>query len=211
MSANLKGIPREKLGSRSARVLRAQNRIPCSIQGEEKPNIDLSIDKDEFAAARRHHEHLFDIEIGKGDPETAMVRELQWDALGTEILHVEFHRVVRGQKTEAEVELEFTGHPKGGVLNTLVTHVTIRCLPSEIPDSIEVPVGEFEHGHPCLGSDLVLPEGMELAIPDDTQIAVVVAVRADEAEVAEGEGEDEDAIEGVAPASEGTEEPKSED
>ncbi len=187
MSANLKGLVREKLGSRWARRLRAQGRIPCCIQGEEKDNVDLSIDADAFAYARRHHEHLFDIALDQGDEETAMIRELQWDLIGDNIVHVEFRRVIRGQKVEVEVSLEFTGHPKGGVLNHLINQITILCLPSEIPDSIEAKVGEMEPGHTLHARDLILPENTEMMTDGEAQIAVVNIVRAIEDEPVEGE------------------------
>ena len=132
MSATLKAAARHKVGSRFARILRRQGRIPASIQGEHKDSVHVSIDETEFLAARRHHEHLFDLEIEGGANETAVVNELHWDPFGDSILHVEFRRVVRGQKTEVEVELEFIGHPKGGVLNHVMTHITVKELPSEI-------------------------------------------------------------------------------
>jgi large subunit ribosomal protein L25 len=205
MSATLKGTIREKLGSRSARVLCLQNQIPCCVQGEGADNINFSIDADELGTARRHHEHLFDIEFDKGDAETGMVRELHWDALGTVLLHVEFVRVVRGRKTEVEVELEFAGNPKGGVLNALHTHIAVSCLPSEIPDGIEVLVDDLEQGHPLTAGDVKLPKGVELAIPAETQIAVAVTVRADEAEV-EDELEGDEGLD--VPAGEGDDKPE---
>jgi len=187
MSATLQGVVRDKLGSRHARKLRKQGRIPASLQGEGKQHVELSISADQFLEARRHHEHLFDLALGEGKPESAMVRELQWDTFGENILHVEFRRVVRTRKTDVEVELEFTGHPKGGVLNHLVTHVTVSCLPTAIPDLIEVRVDDLEIGHPILAGDLTLPAGVDIAMPADTPIAVVSTVRAAEVE-AEGEG-----------------------
>lgn len=196
MSTTLKATPRERLGSRFARRLRLQNQIPASIQGEGKPNRDVSVDADEFAAARRKQQHLFDLDVA-GEPETVMVRELQWSSLGRNILHIEFRRVVRGQKTEVEVQLEFSGHPVGGVLNHLLTHATVRCLPSEIPNSIEVRVDGLEVGHTLLAGDLVLPKGVELAMDPETQVASVATVRSAEP-VEEGEGEA--AEEGAAPA-----------
>jgi len=201
-STTLQGAVREKLGTRSARILRLQNRIPCSIQGEGMDNVALSIDNDEFLTARRHHEHLFEIQLDKGGVETTMVRELQWDTFGQRIQHVEFRRVVLGRKTEVEVELEFTGHPKGGVLNHLLTHVPVLCLPSEIPDSIEVFVDALEIGHPLFAKDLVLPPGAELAIDPETQIALVAHVRDEPAVSAESA---EVVEEGAAPAEPGAE------
>lgn len=207
MSATLTGKVREKLGSRWARRLRLQNQIPVSIQGEGKPNLDASIDVDEFATARRHDEHLFDIEFEGQGPETVMVRELQWDSFGDHIIHVEFRRVVRGQKTEAEVELEFVGHVTGGVLNHLMTHITVSCLPSQIPGSIEVRVDGLEPGHPLLLRDVELPEGLEAVGDPEDQVAVVSQVRAvveeTEAEAQEGEAAPEAAPASEEPPSEG--------
>jgi len=192
MSATLNGKVRDKVGSRWARRLRMQGRIPASIQGEGKPNLDIDIDEDLFLAARRHHEHLFDIELGK-ETETALVRELAYNSLGDRIIHVEFRRVVRGRKTEAEVELQFSGHPAGGVLNHLVTHIMISAVPTEIPDFIEVRVDELELGHPLLAKELILPAGVELASDPEEQVAVVNIVREvvepTEEEGEEGEGE----------------------
>ncbi len=186
MSATLKAILRDKLGSRFARRLRAQGRIPASIQGEHRDNVDFSIDEVEFLTARRHHEHLFDIEFDGRAAETAVVRELAWDAFGDEIVHVEFRRVVRGQKTRIEVPLEFLGHPKGGVLNHSVTHVTVMALPSQIPDVIEVKVDGLDLGQAIYARDLELPDGVDLAIEPGLRVANVTTVREEPAAPAPG-------------------------
>lgn len=192
MSEQLIAKPRTKLGSRPSKYLRMQGQIPCSLQGENQANLDLSVDAAEFARARRHHTHLFDLKVEGGKSEPAMVRELQYDAMGDHIIHVEFLRVVLGQRTETEVELEFTGHPQGGVLNHLITQVTISCLPSEIPDSIVVPVGHLEVGDSLHISDIQLPKGAEHVLDAEDVVATVNVVRADSEESGEeGEGEGE--------------------
>ena len=55
MTATLQTTPRPRLGSRAARILRLQGRIPISLQGEGKEALHLSIDEHTFLAARRHH------------------------------------------------------------------------------------------------------------------------------------------------------------
>jgi large subunit ribosomal protein L25 len=177
MTATLKTIPRERLGTRPARLLRLQGRIPASIHGEGQEALNLSIDEHEFLAARRHHEHVFTLEQQGGAVDSAMIRELQWDPLGEHILHVEFRRVDLARETEAEVALEFIGHPKGGVLNHLVTRVTVAAIPSKIPDLIEVKVDAMELGHPLFARELKLPEGVRLVTPETVSIAVVVVVK----------------------------------
>ena len=166
---------RERVGSRHARKLRAAGQIPAVLDPDGvNAHVDISLDKHTFLATRRHHTHLYDIQVG-GKTETAVVSQLQWDAFGDEIVHIEFRRVRRDVKTDIEVELEFRGHPKGGILNHLVTHVTVKCFPDQIPDSIEVLVGHLDVGGAVTAKELKLPEGVELVKPTgDYKIAVVV-------------------------------------
>ena len=128
MSATFQAKLRDKVGSRGARKLRAEGQIPCNIQGGDGDHINFSIDEHAFFTARRQHEHLFDIELG-GATETALVRELQWDSMGEQLMHIEFRRVVRGQKIESVVKLSFEGMPKSGILNHLMTEITISSIP----------------------------------------------------------------------------------
>jgi large subunit ribosomal protein L25 len=193
MSDQLSAQMRTKVGSRPSKYLRMQGRIPCSIQGEGQANVDVSIDAADFARARREHVHLFDIAIDGGSTEPVMVREIQWNAMGDSINHIEWLRVVRGQKTEAEVDLEFIGHSAGGVLTHSLTRITISCLPSEIPDSIEAKVEGMEPGDTLHISDIVLPEGAEHVMDPGITVATVSVVRATASaddEAAEGEGAD---------------------
>lgn len=189
MSATLQGIVRDKRGSRFARILRRQGRIPASIQGEHKDHLDFSIDQVEFLTARRRHEHLFSIEFEGQPAEAALVRELAWDAFGDTILHVEFRRVILGQKTRVEVPLEFIGHPKGGVLNHVLTHVTVLALPAQIPDLIEVKVDALDLDHSLYARDLELPEGVELVTDPAARVANVTTVREEPATPAVGVAE----------------------
>ncbi|MEZ6005562.1 MAG: 50S ribosomal protein L25 [Planctomycetota bacterium] len=185
-SVTLKGELRTKVGSRNARSLRSEGRLVCNLQADkDHEGMNFHICFDEFMASRRAHAHLYDLEVG-GKTQSAVVRELQYDALGSGIVHVEFKPVTRGVKTESEVELVFLGQPNG-VLNHGVTHIAVSCIPSLIPDEIEVNVGGMEAGSHIKASDLKLPEGVELAVPANLEIAVVSAVRGDEGAAAEGE------------------------
>jgi large subunit ribosomal protein L25 len=183
----LKAQKRTQLGSRASRQLRAEGSLPANIQGEGQ-HIDISIDEREFLAARRAHVHLYDLEVD-GQLESAVVRELQWDTFGDRLLHVEFKKVTRGVETESEVDLAFVGMPKGGVVNHLVDHVTIRCIPSLIPDALEVPVEGLEPGSHVKASSIRLPEGVSLAIDPEVDVATIVGGgdEGDEAPAEEGE------------------------
>ena len=176
-SASLSCGRRTKVGSRDARKLRREGRIPASLQAEgEHPHVNLHLGAVEFLTSRRGHVHLYDLDID-GDAQSAVVRELQWDALGDHIIHVEFKRVQRGVETDSEVELAFYGQVEEGVLIHNVTHITIRCLPSLIPDSIEVKVEGMVTGTHIKAGELEMPEGVSLVTAPDLEVAVVGALR----------------------------------
>ena len=185
---------REKLGSRASRRLRAMGRGIASLQADgDNPHVDLHFEEAGFHAARRAHAHLFDLEFD-GKSESAIVRELQWDALGDTLLHVEFKRVVRGQKTESTVKLSFTGTP-AGILNHDLDSVTISCIPSLIPDAIKVSVDGLEPGTHLKASDVEMPEGIELVLDPETEIAVISEMKESAPEPAPEEAEGEGAAE----------------
>lgn len=184
-SAVIKAEKRSKLGSRQARLIRAHGNIPANIQGDGD-HVDISIEEREFMATRRAHAHLYDIDI-EGTQETAVVHELQWDTFGDRIIHVEFRKVVRGVAIETEVALAFMGNPKSGIVNHLVDHVTISCIPSLIPDNLSVKVDGLEEGDHVKASDLTLPEGITLACEPTLDVATIVGASRPAVEVDEDE------------------------
>jgi large subunit ribosomal protein L25 len=196
-SETLQAGARKIVGTRSARRLRADGRIPASLGADDKhPHSDIHIEEHNFMATRRRHTHLYEIEVeGMSGLQMAVVRELQWDTFGESIVHIDFKRVQANVKTDSEVELDFVGHPKGGIINHLVMHVTVSCIPSLIPDSIEVPVGHLELGGAVYLRDLKMPEGVEILGNKDQKIAVVVMAAKPEIAATPAEG-----AEGAAPA-----------
>lgn len=196
----LKAGVRQKLGTRPARQLRAEGRIPASLGADDKhPHSDIHIEEHGFMATRRRHTHLYEIEVeGMSGLQMAVVREVQWDTFGEQIVHVDFKRVQRDVKTESDVELEFVGHPKGGILNHLVTHVKVSSLPLLIPDMIEIAVDHLELGGAVYLRDLKAPEGVEILGNKDQKIAVVVMAAKPEV-VAAAEGAEAAAPTAAAP------------
>ena len=86
-----------------------------------------------------HGAHLFDLTLD-GKSEKVLVKEVQYDHLGIEVIHVDFARVSLDEKVEVTVPLELKGTPKGeadgGVLQQIVSELEIECLVTDIPDVI---------------------------------------------------------------------------
>src|SRR5690349_7585894 len=176
MVTPLKSELRNAVGTRTARKLRAEGKIPANLQHtQEAPHVNIAIDHDEFMGARRKHEHVFELVI-EGKKQPALINELHWDTFGEFIQHVEFRRVDLSKKARVEVPLEYVGHPKG-VLNHLVTRIAIMTLPTAIPDLIECSVADLEIGTAIHAKSLVLPKGCELAADPELLIARISAVK----------------------------------
>lgn len=196
-SSVLTAESREKVGTRPSRALRSEGRIPANLQADaDNAHVDFSINENEFLASRRRHVHLYDIELA-GGKHSAVVRELQWDTFGDKIIHVEFRRVTRGVELESEVELQAVGQA-AGVVNLIVGQLTIKSIPSKIPDKLEISVAGLEEGSTLKASEVEMPDGVTLVTDGDVDVVTVFGSRAsrleEEAEAeAEGEGEGEDA------------------
>lgn len=196
-SSVLTAESREKVGTRPSRALRSEGRIPANLQADaDNAHVDFSINENEFLASRRRHVHLYDIELA-GGKHSAVVRELQWDTFGDKIIHVEFRRVTRGVELESEVELQAVGQA-AGVVNLIVGQLTIKSIPSKIPDKLEISVAGLEEGSTLKASEVEMPDGVTLVTDADVDVVTVFGSRAskleEEAEAsAEGEGEGEDA------------------
>ena len=190
---------REIVGTRASRAVRSAGRIPASLQADsESAHIDISIDEREFLASRRKHIHLYDIDV-EGDVSSAIVRELQWDAFGDNIIHVEFRRVQRGVEIESVVALSTVGQA-AGLVNLLVSQITILSIPSKIPDGLEINVKGLEEGTHLTAEAIEMPEGVSLAIDLETEVVTISGIKEEVEEAVEVEEGLEPEVEGDAPA-----------
>lgn len=179
-------------GSRVARRLRAQGLVPAIIYGHKLTPVPISLPNDTVLEMVRKATHLAELELD-GTSETVLVRHVQWDHLGKEVLHLDFARVSAEESIETEVSLELRGHVPGavagGLLEVLVHTVPVICRANAIPSSIRVDVSGLGVGQAIHVRDLVLPEGVTVdADPELLLVHVVARAAAPEpAPAAEGE------------------------
>lgn len=184
---SLKCELRPNVGSRAARRLRYEGRmVGCLMAHDGKPHVDVHFDAREFETARRHHVHLFDLAFG-GKVQSAVVHSLQWDQMGDTLVHVEFRPVDKLKAMDSKVEVHFIGTAMG-VVQHILDEVMVRCVPSKIPDFVVAKVDGLAEGTHVRAKDIVLPEGVTLALDPDTEIAVISGMKAEAAPPpAEGE------------------------
>jgi large subunit ribosomal protein L25 len=179
-------------GSRVSRRLRAQGRIPAIIYGHKQDPLPVSLARDSVWEMIKKSTHLAELSVN-GSTEMVIVRDIQWDHLGKEIIHLDFARVNAEESIETEVRLDIRGVApglsEGGLLEQPVHSVTVTCRANAIPDSIRVDVSNLHLGQAIHVRDLVLPDGV--TVNDDPELTVVhVVSRTAQAETtAAGEGE----------------------
>jgi large subunit ribosomal protein L25 len=161
---------RDTRGSRRARRQRAAGSIPAVIYGHGKETISLSIPAEQMLAALRHGGHLVD--LGGDVTESALIRAVQWDALGAHVLHVDFTRVEAGEVVEITLRVELKGTApgtrEGGVVEQLQHEIEIECPVVSIPDKLTLNINALMLGSEIRAKDVPLPEGAKLLIDPET-------------------------------------------
>jgi large subunit ribosomal protein L25 len=173
---------REPDGSAGAQRLRKRGLIPAVLYGHKEETVALAIPQEDFATILRHHTRVVDLD-NAGKKEKALIREVQWDHLGHDVLHVDFYRVAADERIKIDVRLELRGIAPGatggGVLDQPLHSLHIECPAVSVPESIRVNVGELQVGQAIHVRDLHLPEGVTVLNDPD---AIVVHVTAPAAE-----------------------------
>src|SRR5690606_31284445 len=131
---------------------------------------------------------------------TAIVKDVHRDPVKGTLLHVDFYEVDLTKKLEVTVPIRIVGEDQrpsdGGVVETHLWELTVLCLPTDIPNAIEVDVSGLELDQGLTVGELQLPAGVEALSDADELVTKVVLPRRPEAEEAEAEAE---AAEGEAP------------
>jgi large subunit ribosomal protein L25 len=179
---------REPHGSAEARRLRRGGLIPGVLYGHKEETIPLAIAKDEFTKALRLGARVIDLQHD-GAQEKALIREVQFDHLGAEVLHVDFARVSVDERIKLEIRIELRGTAPGvsggGVLDQPLHNLNVECPAISVPESIRVNIGELQVGGVIHVRDLTLPAGVT-ALNDPDAVVVHVTTPAAEAEAAVG-------------------------
>ena len=164
-------------GTRVARRLRKQGLIPAVIYGHKQAVVPVTLSRDDVWRMLKTPGHLADLDVN-GTSETVLIRDVQWDHLGKEVLHLDFARVSAEEIIDTEVTFEIRGTPAGlaagGVLEHLVRTLRIRCRAGAIPESLKADVSHLQIGEGIHVRDLVLPPDVTVDHDPDMLLAHVV-------------------------------------
>ena len=206
---NLKALKRENLTSGSNNKLRADGLIPAILYGGKVPNQNISVSKKEISNIINSDTFLskvLEIEI-EGKKEKVIPRDVSYNVISEEPIHIDFMRIVSGKKIILEIPVKFINHPdspglkRGGVLNIVRRKVELRCPAENIPDEIIVDLTGTDIGTSIKISSVKLPENVAPTITDrDFVVATVAAPTVIKEPEKPAEETPADGTEGEAPA-----------
>ena len=180
-SLTLKAENREQTGSKAVKKVRRQGRIPAIVYGHKQEPAAISLDAHNFVEGLHHGHRLMDVQIDK-KKEKVIIKDLQYDYLGKNIIHVDLMRVniTETVKVTVPVELKGTaqGTHEGGIVEGHVDHLEIECKVSDIPETIVVSVKEMNVGDVLHAGEIELPDGVKLVGSAETLVVTCHLVAA---------------------------------
>jgi large subunit ribosomal protein L25 len=219
---DLKAQVRTTTGKGPARALRREGRIPAVLYGQKTDSIMLSIDFKEFELIVKKANIgsvLLNLQIQNGKTITrpAMIKELQTNPVTGAFLHIDFYEIDMQRKITVSVPVvtqgKSVGVEEGGHLQIVRRELELFCLPTAIPEAIEVDISDLTIGDSIHVQEIALPGDVELTEETDFTVITVLAPKVEEEPVEEEEleeGEEVDEEEGVEGEADAEETPSEE-
>jgi large subunit ribosomal protein L25 len=188
---------RNDRGKGAARRLRRSGKVPAVFYGPKSTATPIAVDRKDFAAhvANLEGSHLirFQSPAAELQQRVALVREVQHHPVDGGILHVDFYEVDLTQRLQVTVPLHFIGRAKGvadgGILQPIVREMEVECLPSDIPQFIEVDVTALDIHDAVHLADVKMPANVTAVFETNEAVVTVLPPTVEEVKTAAAEGE----------------------
>jgi large subunit ribosomal protein L25 len=184
---------REATGKGPARRLRRAGRVPAILYGGPTP-VKVSVNPHDIYRLIHGHEggtQLLQVVFNTGDDKTAtdkrmaIIRDLQYDPVSEDVIHVDLQEVAMDKPLQVAVPLRHVGEARGvkdvgGILEMILREVQVSCLPSAIPEVITADVSDLGIHDVLTVRDLVVPEGVRILTDPGQAVATVAPPAAEE-------------------------------
>lgn len=180
-TVNLAAAPREKTGSQATKAVRRQGLVPANLYGHGMKPINLQVDAKQLSQAlhTKAGENVvinLQVEGVKLKESTCLIKELQHNPITDKIAHVDFTVISLTEKIDVKVPVtvksaaEAPGVKEGGILDVVHHEIEVECLPTEIPEKIEIDIKTMKVGDTIHVKDLSLPKGVTAKLDADEVI-----------------------------------------
>lgn len=185
----LEGEQRERTGTKYATRLRRQGKMPAVIYGHGQGTAHVALDAEAVHDALHEGAHLLDLNIAGGEAETVLIKDVQFDFLGDNVIHIDLARVDLSEEVTVNVPIDLEGEDaapglkeEGALLQQPTTDLEVRCRADQIPSKITVDISSLESNNAITVGDITLPEGVKAETDEDTVIATISIVSEEEME-----------------------------
>ena len=163
--------------------LRLKGEVPAIIYGGTEKNQKISLSKKEVKSLINQENFLSNIINLNIDKETVKVlpREVSYDNITDEPIHIDFLRIVKGAKIIIEIPVKFINNEKspglkrGGVLNIVRRKIELKCATENVPNELVVDLDGLEIGTSIKISSITLPENVKPTIQGRDFVVATVA------------------------------------
>jgi large subunit ribosomal protein L25 len=167
-------------------VARKQGRIPAVLYGIGKDTLSLEVkEKELLEVLRTNPRAILQGKLTDGTTVPVVVQNIQKQSMSGKVLHIDFQHVNMSISMDSKVTIHFAGEAvgvkEGGVLQVEIYEVEVRCMPGDLPTSMEVDISGLAIGDQLLVSDLIFQSGIEVLTDPSTVMIQIKAVH-DEAE-----------------------------
>ncbi|MES9940879.1 MAG: 50S ribosomal protein L25/general stress protein Ctc [Candidatus Thiodiazotropha sp. 6PLUC2] len=171
-------------GKGASRRLRRAGLIPGIVYGAHKDPTPISLQHNEIVHSLENegfYSNLLSLKID-GKEETVVLKDLQRHPAKPFLLHVDFQRVQADEKIRLHVPIHFIneatcpGVKSGGQASHVMTDMEISCLPKDLPEFIEIDLGNLELGAVLHASEVKLPDGVELITHEGNEDPIIVTI-----------------------------------
>ncbi len=172
----IEATKREQKGSHSVARLRKEGAVPAIIYGSGAPVEMISVSHERMREIIEARSRTVDLKLGSKS-QSAIVKDVQYDHLGSDVFHVDFERIELSETVRVEVSIETHGVAKGtrlgGVLEVVHKHVSVECKAGDIPNEVVVEIADLDIDQFVTIGQLQIPEGVKV-LDDPAAICVVV-------------------------------------
>jgi len=178
---------RERTGSRYAQRVRKTGGLPGVLYGHKEEPVSITLDAHTAIGYISKGEKVFHMEL-EGAKQYVLLKDIGYDYLGTNIIHVDFARVDMDERVDTRAHLKFVGEAEGlkttgAIMMHPITELQLNCTVTNMPGDIVVDVTDMKIGDVLKASDVTLPKDtMELVTDPGAIIAQIVMKAAEEEE-----------------------------
>ena len=201
---------RDAKGTGASRRLRHSGKVPGILYGGENNSMSIELDSKDLFMQFKHeafHASILTLNLD-GKKEPVLLRDFQMHPVRNNIQHIDFQRINENEKISVKVPFHFINEEtapgvkiEGGLVSHIMTEIDISCLPKDLPQYIEVDLGELAMGESIHLSEVTVPEGVELTSLTDENDPAITSISkpkvvVEEEIVAEASEEGEEGEEG---------------